>query len=304
MAKSITSKYIKIPANDVREDLIENHSLKLSQSYIQNLTFVVGKISENIEIEYKLPKIEKDVACVGIGVDGTCSYVGDNGWRETMVGTISLYDKEGNRLHTTYISHAPEYGKKLFKQEMTKEIEKIKRVVPKSAKFVGIADGALENWSFLKPHIECEILDFFHVSEYLAKSSKVVNLRNDKEQKKWLNDACHSLKNNENAALVLLDEMKNLQSKQKVPKKAKEDLQSAITYFNNHHHQMNYSRAIKNNIPIGSGVTESACKVLVKQRLCVSGAKWSHSGAKHMLDLRAINLTEGRWEQLWNKIAA
>jgi hypothetical protein len=28
-----------------------------------------------------------------------------------MVGTISLYDAEGERQHTTYIAAAPEYGK-------------------------------------------------------------------------------------------------------------------------------------------------------------------------------------------------
>ncbi len=57
------------------------------------------------EIEYKLPQIDKEIVTVGIGSDGTCSYVGNEGWGgETMVGTISLYDKDGNRLHTIYTS--------------------------------------------------------------------------------------------------------------------------------------------------------------------------------------------------------
>jgi len=95
--------------------------------------------------------------------------------------------------------------------------------------------------------------------------------------------------------------MKELEKKQRVPKKTKENLQKAITYFTNHHHQMNYAEAINNNIPIGSGVTESACKVLVKQRLCISGARWSHLGASCMLKLRSINLTDGRWKQFWEE---
>jgi len=276
-------------AGEVKEDLKENHNLSLSQSYIQNLVYSVGKISESIEIEYILPKEEYEIATVGIGLDGTCSYVGDNGWRETMVGTLSLYNKDGERLHTIYISQAPEYGKQGFKEEMIREIEIIKRVVPPSTKFVGIADGAKDNWSFLAPFVEEEILDFYHASEYLAKASKVVNLRNTQEQKEWFESACHSLKNDEDSALTLLETMKGLTTKQRVPKKVKDDLQAAITYFNNHHHQMNYAKAINNNIPIGSGVTESACKILVKQRLCLSGAKWSHTGASHMLRLRAIN---------------
>ena len=143
--------------------------------------------------------------------------------------------------------------------------------------------------------------DFYHASEYLAYASKVVNLRNKEEQKEWLNDACHRLKNDKNSATILLEEMNELEKKQNVPKKTKEDLQRAITYFKNHSHQMDYSEAIKNKIPIGSGVTESACKVLVKQRLCISGARWSNLGANCMLKLRAVNLTDGRWKQFWEE---
>lgn len=281
-------------AGDVVKDFQENHGLKLEISYIQNITYRVGKLYIKLEdkIEYKLPQIDKEIATVGIGMDGTCSYVGNEGWRETMVGTIYLYDKDGNRLHTIYTAQAPEYGKNKFKEIFTREINAILKIVPSSANFVGIADGAKDNWSFLEDFVDTQILDFYHASEYLADASKVINLRDKQKQKEWLDSACHRLKNDEGSALILLEEMKELESKQRVPKKTKENLQRAITYFTNHHHQMNYAEAINNNIPIGSGVTESACKVLVKQRLCISGARWSHLGANCILKLRAVNLQQ------------
>jgi len=77
---------------------------------------------------------------------------------------------------------------------MRKEIASIRKSVPLSAKFVGIADGAKDNWSFLRPFVDCEIVDFYHASEYVAKASKVVN---EKEQKEWLSSACHTLKNDQ-----------------------------------------------------------------------------------------------------------
>jgi hypothetical protein len=290
-------------AVDVARDFQENHGLKLEESYIQNISYRTGRLYLEMEdkIEYKLPQIDEEIVTVGIGLDGTCSYVGNEGWRETMVGTISLYDKNGNRLHTIYISQAPEYGKGAFKEIFIKEIKDILKIIPSSVKLVGIADGAKDNWSFLEDFVETQIIDFYHASEYLADASKVINLRDKQKQKEWLDSACHRLKNNKDSALVLLDEMKDLETKQRVPKKTKENLQRAITYFTNHHHQMNYPEAINNNIPIGSGVTESACKVLVKQRLCVSGARWSHLGANCMLKLRAVNLTDGRWKQFWEE---
>jgi len=151
---------------DVISDLKENHGLKLENNYIQNISYCVGRLYLKMEdeIEYKLPQIEEEIVTVGIGMDGTCSYVGNNGWRETMVGTISLYDKEGNRLHTVYASEAPEYGKGKFKEIFTKEINDILKIVPSSAKIIGIADGAKDNWSFLESFVETQIIDFYHAS--------------------------------------------------------------------------------------------------------------------------------------------
>jgi hypothetical protein len=41
-----------------------------------------------------------------------------------MVGTVSLYDSEGERQHTIYLGAAPEYGKKSFLERLKREIER------------------------------------------------------------------------------------------------------------------------------------------------------------------------------------
>lgn len=46
--------------------------------------------------------------------------------------------------------------------------------------------------------------------------------------------------------------------------------------------------------PIGSGVTEAACKTLVKQRLCRAGMRWTEDGAQTILSLRALLLPPPR----------
>jgi len=55
-------------------------------------------------------------------------------------------------------------------------------------------------------------------------------------------------------------------------------------------------------LPIGSGVTEAACKTLVKQRLCASGMRWKTKGAGIVLSLHALTQTTGRWTRFWQKI--
>jgi hypothetical protein len=65
---------------------------------------------------------------------------------------------------------------------------------------------------------------------------------------------------------------------------------------------MDYCKYKQNNWPIGSGVIEAACKVIIKQRLCNSGMKWTDKGARTVLALRCFNKSDGMWEQFWNKI--
>jgi hypothetical protein len=78
--------------------------------------------------------------------------------------------------------------------------------------------------------------------------------------------------------------------------------QNGITYFSNHQHQMEYAHYRAKYFPIGSGVTEAACKTLVKQRLCCSGMRCKEKGASIVLSLRALVLTHTRWNQFWGKI--
>jgi len=81
----------------------------------------------------------------------------------------------------------------------------------------------------------------------------------------------------------------------------RDDAYSAWTYLNNHRYQMDYPTFLAESLPIGSGVTEAACKSLVKQRLCASGMRWKNQGAKIVLSLRALTNTIGRWTQFWQK---
>ena len=67
-----------------------------------------------------------------------------------MVGAASLYSPTGERLHTIYLGAAPEYEKAAFKARFNKKIAALKATYPDSL-YLGIADGAKDNWSFLTP---------------------------------------------------------------------------------------------------------------------------------------------------------
>ena len=82
----------------------------------------------------------------------------------------------------------------------------------------------------------------------------------------------------------------------------KKTLKSVITYFTNNKKIMKYAKRTAANEPIGSGVTEAACKTIVKSRLCKSGQRWRERGCGVVLTLRALSYSDGHWDQFWNKV--
>jgi hypothetical protein len=301
-AKMATHKMANGASTVTQTDLAENHGRRVSRSYLQDLTEAVGSVVQAKEElwEYETPTLDKPIKSVGIGMDGTCMLLCGGSYREAMTGTISLYDKAGERQHTIYLGATPEYGKATFQERMTREIAHIKQLYP-SATYVGIADGAKTNWDFLKPHVSIQVLDFYHATQYLADVASAVIPDCEADRNQWLDDRCHDLKHKHGAAARLLKEMEGLRKKSPT-KAAREQLDSAITYFRNHQHQMCYVSYRAKALPIGSGVTEAACKTLIKQRLCCSGMKWVERGARVILSLRALVLTPQRWDQFWAKI--
>lgn len=300
-AKQVSSKYGKDAGGRVVEDLAHNHGRHVTLCLVQDLADAVGSVVQAKEEQwhYATPKLPTPVASIGVGLDGTCAFLVDDGKRQAMVGTLSLYDQEGNRQHTIYVAATPEYGKATFYQRLAREIEHVQQLYP-HAKLTGVADGSADNWTFLGRYTKDQCVDFHHVTDYLAWASRAVS-RRFSERQEWLDKRCHQLKHEAGAAKKILAELKALPTAG-LNETVREELAKAITYFENHHQQMKYAERLAANLPIGSGVTEAACKTLVKMRLCKTGAKWSEEGAAVVLSLRALIYTAGRWEQFWAKV--
>jgi hypothetical protein len=301
-AKVIAHKYAEMSGGKVIEDLGENHGRSLPLAFVQILAEAVGSLAlaQEEAWHYQTPKQSVPIPTISIGLDGTCVLLCQEGFRQAMVGTISLYDAAGERQHTTYIAAAPAAGKAVFLSRLQGEVDQIKRLYPQ-AHYQGLADGAVENWQFLIPNTDSQIIDFYHVTQYLADVAKALHPRAKTQRQIWMDEACHDLKHTMGSAADLLKTMEALPITQ-LSQATQQGLQDAITYFRNHHHQMHYAEAVANHLPIGSGVTEAACKVLVKARLGSSGMKWKRTGAEIVLSLRALTHTKGRWAQFWSKI--
>ncbi len=280
------------------------HGRHLARSFVQTVSSDVALILEeksahwNYAAEFKLTAGSR-VATIAVGIDGTCGLFCEEGYREVMVGTIALYDQQGERLHTTYLAEAPESGRTKFLARMDAELSEFFRRYPQ-ARRVAIADGAHSLWPWLEQRTLWQAVDFWHAAQYLAEAASGM-AKGRPAREKWREEACHQLKHQTGGAASLLAEMNTARAK--AGGAAAAALDKAISYFTNHLERMNYSLHLAMNLPIGSGVTEAACKTVVKQRMCGSGMKWRIPGAREVLNLRTTILTNGRWEQFWSKTA-
>jgi hypothetical protein len=206
-AKMVSSKYSHMSAVEVRDDLRDNHFRNIASCYVQNLSESVGDIvASRPNWTYAVPVEPANVASVGLSLDGACMLISGDGWRQAMVGSISLYDGDGERLYTRYTAMSPESGKGRFREIFTRDIKTIKRLYP-SATYVGVADGAADNWTFLEEHVEHKILDYFHATEYLSSASKAA-FKRPFEAKDWFDKAKYILREEEKGAEDLIIEMK------------------------------------------------------------------------------------------------
>ena len=105
-----------------------------------------------------------------------------------------------------------------------------------------MADGARDNWDFLESHTDIQTIDFFHVTGYLGNAALVMfkGKKKIKSKEEWLNDSCHDLKHKQGAAGRVLKEMENFNSENKLTKRDKEQITSAITYFSNNKTKMKW----------------------------------------------------------------
>jgi hypothetical protein len=75
-------------------------------------------------------------------------------------------------------------------------------------------------------------------------------------------------------------------------------LDRAIAYLTAKQPHLHYRQALAMGWPIATGVIEGACRHLVKDRLAITGARWSLTGAEAVLLLRAL-ITNGDFDTYW-----
>ncbi len=87
-------------------------------------------------------------------------------------------------------------------------------------------------------------------------------------------------------------------SERRLTGQAEEAYRKAYQYLNNHKAYMDYQQYRRRGLPIGSGITEAACKTVFRQRFQESGMSWGIEGGGVILTLRLATMSQV-WETVY-----
>jgi hypothetical protein len=138
------------------------------------------------------------------------------------------------------------------------------------------------------------LIDFYHVSEYLAAAGAVIA---GPKANKWLEKQQSCLKESRVASVIeaMLPHIEGAEVSD-----AEAPVRVCHRYISNHREQMKYREAIAAGLPIGSGEVEGGHRYVVQERLKKAGAWWKPENAKKMLALR-VNRANGEWRSYWQQ---
>ena len=150
-------------------------------------------------------------------------------------------------------------------------------------------------WDYLPEREEVtEILDLLHATSYLWEAAHLFHPLGSEAARAFVKEQTRRLLQGEVAAVIR--SLRWLATHHKLKGKRKDNLERICGYLQNNSHRMAYDVYLEHGFPIASGVIEGACRCVVKDRMERSGMRWVMSGARAMLEMRCIHMSE-LWEE-------
>lgn len=226
---------------------------------------------------------------------------GPAGYREVGTGTLSFYDAEGELLSAIRVGRMPEYKKATLKRWLKAEVSAMLAQRP-DLMFIKLADAAADNWTFLAKDLPegIELVDFYHACEHLNKGVAAAYGEGSVEARERFADLRSRLKETPDGVDRVIRALAYLRKKHP----DKPSILPELKFFRRHRRRMGYHSVGAQNLPIGSGIQEAACKTLATQRMKLSGMQWGQEGGQAILTLRGWTQSGDRFDRAWALLAA
>jgi hypothetical protein len=242
----------------------------------------------------------------------------ERNFRMAYVGTVTLHDQQGVGRHTIRYGCMPEGDVIGLRDRMVEDVKVLRSKKP-DLELELICDGAPEMWNLLEegftPVFGNELhrlVDLYHLTEKLNAAAQAIekdsrpgtatcsdpgtNSVPNKAAGERLSRWKMTLLNRGSAASEILQEL--IDSGCDEGPGENHPAHAAITYLQSHKvdaDRMNYARARRLHLPLGSGHAEATCKSLFEVRMKRCGARWKEETGQHIVQLRALALSD-LWE--------
>lgn len=217
-------------------------------------------------------------------------------FRMAYAATVTLHDATGKSLCTLRYGRMPQGDIDGLCTALCDDVQTLLRRCP-SLLVVLLCDGAKELWNRLGAefteaslgHPVHRLVDLWHLLEKLGSAAKV--LHGDAGASAQLATWRLCLLNEKDAVEQILHVLRN-SKKESVRVGDSRPVHEAITYLENHRDDMRYQVARHLGLPVGSGNVEATCKSLFEVRLKRPGCRWKTDSGGHIVDLRALALSD------------
>jgi len=299
--------------------LARDHDIHWSKDTLRQVTAAVAEGLEPCRLEAQVEKILKALAlaqtsrgrfrpALVVGRDGIhLPMRGRQPYKEGSTATLSVYDRRGRRLGTVYLGRMPEPGQATLSEQLTALLlEVLRRWQGPLPRLAYVTDMGSHPTAYFRQVLARlshprtgqrlqwqRIGDYYHAASYVGEMAEAL-FGDSKQGRKWLRRMLRRLKEKDGIKRVLQSATYHA-SERGLGGRRQKAFAAAYHYLRRHGKWLRYWEYKAVGLPLGSGVTEAACKTVFTQRLKQSGMRWEVSGGQVVVTLRVV-LLSGVWE--------
>ena len=140
------------------------------------------------------------------------------------------------------------------------------------------------------------IIDIVHVIEYLWSAGRVFYPKSGPELESWIRHRILEVLRGK--AGLVAGGIRRSATRRKLSDSERKPVDTCARYLLTYSPYLRYNYYLAKGLPIATGVIEGACRHLVKDRMDVTGARWSLTGAEAVLRLRALRSSHD-FDEYW-----
>jgi hypothetical protein len=307
----------------LRDEHQVNWGVKKLRQVTATLSEALDEQRQEVQVERLLQLLSEASASSGrhkpvlsVGRDGVSlglQVPGGDSWEMASTGTVSVLDRRGRRLGTVYLAYTPQSLQTTLSEQLTQLLsEVLQRWQGPLPRLCYVTDAGDNETSYYEQVLRrlrhprtgerltwIRVLDYYHVSERIWTMAEALfgsgggSWAWARRMQKWLKER--------GGAKRVLRSAAALCHQRSLGEKRAAAYRLAYNYIRDRLGYVRYAEYRRLGLPLGSGVTEAACKTVYGARLKLSGMRWHKAGAQTILNLRVL-LLSGVWTESYTRV--